>query len=880
VTTASVGIAGGGNVRINGVAEGGTLVTVDGTDATANPETRGMSQYGGQGQISVMSIEAVAEVQIVKGILPAEYGGVTGGQVNMISRSGTNEFHGSLFENYQHEALFARATRLTHLPKPKVRFNQFGGSLGGPIVRNRVFFFGAYEGYREQAGIEVSGTVPTEITRNQVLAAQPLPETRILLEALPLPVETIVTAAGVVREDVGRWRGARNRERRDNALIVKGDLRLFEGNLSVTHTRMRPYTVNPGIYVGPGNDEKFFNKSDRIAAQYVVSRGAWVSESRFGWNDALLDRAQDFWFVQDPSREPETEITNASRRMPMFNITGLFNTVTSEALHMESRSYSAEQKLSRIMGAHNVKLGFRWSRQGGQKTNPMNPSFGFQSFADFAANIPNSVNLYAGQPPHAAHLDEYGAFIQDDWRLSSRLMLNLGLRYDYHPTFRVKSRTDAPAQLYNLEPPSDLRLMDFGPARDPNKPYDPNRLNLGPRVGFVWTVDRSGDTVVRLGSGVLFSQQMYATLQNMVSNPFVPNRVTWNRRDVQDQNLKWPMYGDQLSRVALQNANGRAIVYGLIHPDLPSPHTIQSMVNVQRTVTPSVMVEAGYVRTDGRNFPLLRSLAQAWNRETGLRPNPVLGGSAGYYLTAEQSSVYNSLQLSVRKRFSSNFGFDVHYTLSEGWAEQGGGLSSNFVNSEVNLTQDFWNPQIDRAPLSQEQRHRFNGNLIYGVPWFQDGNGLLPHVLGGWQISSIFRRTSGTPLRITQTSGLANSRPDYIGGPTINKDWKDSPSFQYLNPAAFALVPTYATTNAPIRAGTSNPHDAYGPWRWNIDISLSKSFRIAESKRLQVRIDAFNALNHVNDGNPSTGITGAGFGQISNVSGNARTAQVGARFTF
>jgi len=291
------------------------------------------------------------------------------------------------------------------------------------------------------------------------------------------------------------------------------------------------------------------------------------------------------------------------------------------------------------------------------------------------------------------------------------------------------------------------------------------------------------------------------------------------------------------------------------------------------------MVEGSYIRTDGRNFPLLRSLAQAWNRETGLRPNPVLGGSAGYYLTAEQSSVYNSFQMSLRKRFSGNFGFDLHYTLSEGWAQQGGGLSSNFVNSDVNLTQDFWNPNIDRAPLSQEQRHRFNGNLIYGIPWFS-GNGVLPQILGGWQIASIFRRTSGTALRITQPSGLANSRPDYVGGEVINPNWKDGEPFQYLNPAAWAQVPVYALTNAPVRAGNSNPHDVYGPWRWNVDISLSKTFRIGESKRLQVRVDGFNALNHVNDGNPNTSITSAGFGQISGVSGNARTAQIGARLTF
>jgi hypothetical protein len=134
VTENSTGIAGGGNIRLNGVSEGGTAITVDGTDAVSNSETRGTGTYGGQNQISVMSIEAVAEIQIVKGILPAEYGGAAGGQVNMISRSGTNRYHGSAFENYQSHLFSARDPFLPGTAvKPKTVFNQFGGSVGGPL---------------------------------------------------------------------------------------------------------------------------------------------------------------------------------------------------------------------------------------------------------------------------------------------------------------------------------------------------------------------------------------------------------------------------------------------------------------------------------------------------------------------------------------------------------------------------------------------------------------------------------------------------------------------------------------------------------------------------------------------------------------------------
>jgi hypothetical protein len=173
---------------LNGVAEGGTAINIDGTDAVSNSETRGTGTYGGQNQISVMSIEAVAEVQIVRGILPAEFGGAVGGQVNMISRSGTNEYHGSLFENYQSHVFSARDPFMPSTAvKPKTVFNQFGGSLGGPIIRNRAMFFGAYEGYRETAGLSVQGNVPTQSLRDRVLAALPFPETQIALSAGTVP---------------------------------------------------------------------------------------------------------------------------------------------------------------------------------------------------------------------------------------------------------------------------------------------------------------------------------------------------------------------------------------------------------------------------------------------------------------------------------------------------------------------------------------------------------------------------------------------------------------------------------------------------------------------------------------------------------------------
>ena len=151
--TAGVNVSGDGMVQMNGVAAGGTGLTVDGTEANSNPEARSLAQYGGQNQISVMSLDSISEVQIVKGVLPAEYGGVAGGQINVISRSGTNQFHGSAFCSGQNEKFNARSF-FSSTQKPVGKFNQYGGTLGGPVLRNKAFFFATYEGYRESVAAE------------------------------------------------------------------------------------------------------------------------------------------------------------------------------------------------------------------------------------------------------------------------------------------------------------------------------------------------------------------------------------------------------------------------------------------------------------------------------------------------------------------------------------------------------------------------------------------------------------------------------------------------------------------------------------------------------------------------------------------------------
>jgi hypothetical protein len=239
--------------------------------------------------------------------------------------------------------------------------------------------------------------------------------------------------------------------------------------------------------------------------------------------------------------------------------------------------------------------------------------------------------------------------------------------------------------------------------------------------------------------------------------------------------------------------------------------------------------------------------------------------------------VYNALQTSLRKRFS-NLGLGIHYTASRGWAEQGGGLTSAFVNGDIFATQDFFNPFFDRQPLSQEARHRIASDVLYQLPWFKDGRGWLSQILGGWQVSGILSIRTGVPMRVTQPSGISQSRPDIAEGtdPRL-EDYRDT--LRYLDRAAFTLVPTYPTTNATVRPGTANPSLVRGPAAWTVNTSFGKTFNVTEVIRVELRCDAFNAFNHVNYNNPQLNITSPQFGIITGAA-PMRTVQIAGRLTF
>jgi outer membrane receptor protein involved in Fe transport len=881
------------NVRMSGLGSDAAGITVDGTDAGSTPsEGRDMQQYGGANYIDVMSIDAIQEVQVMRGIMPAEYGGVISGQVNLISRSGTNSLHGSAFEYYRSHLFNGRNPFRQSLdaagntiPQDRQVYNQFGGSLGGPIIRNRAFVFGTYEGYRESVFQRVSATVPSAAMRQSILNALPFTETRLLMDVLPEPIIPLDASRG-------QFEGAAVRGRHDNTLALKGDLRVTDSsNLALTYTRSRPYSRNPSFYLNGANDQVYEYHQDRFTGQLTIGSSSWVYESRFGYNYADLSRIDGYFTVVDPDQPESIEF---QRRVPRLTLQAVGGWGTAEVWVMDGASYTVDQKVSKHFGEHTFKFGGRFIWNNGYRTNPENPSYTFDNLADMQANIPSSITITYGQHgPHKSRQYEFGFFVQDDWRASRRLTLNLGARYDFYSNNVVSPTGNVDVRIKNLEPPapSEWPSFKFGAVRPFDEPIkNDGWVNIGPRFGFAYKVDDAGSTVLRGGFGAFFAPHVSAVLRQGVANPIVPFRLSWSRAEAQRLGIRWPMYNEDTLPIAIKDVedSGRELVFSLFNPGLQNPYTMNYQLNVQRQLAADLMFEVGFVGLRGVKFPLHR-LFNLPDRLTGERPNPSLI-PGGYYVDNSESTNYNSLQTSLRKRFSRNFSFDLHYTWGKTIAFGGADVGTYYQSDAEENIQDFFNLQIERGTPIYDVAHRFVADWIYEFPGLASWSAPLRAVLGGWQVSGVLTSETGRPLRITQ--GCANGwtcRSDYVGGDMVLDNWQYSniPStalpgarshVQYLNLSAFATVPSVG--GVAIRPGNAGTSLVRAAGFWEVDLSAAKNFAIREGLRLQFRADAFNALNHVNLSAPDTRIDRPStFGRITGARG-MRTIQLGLRLTF
>ncbi|MEO8051575.1 MAG: TonB-dependent receptor [Acidobacteriota bacterium] len=855
-----------GTVRMNGAGEAGTNYSVDGTAASGNTEGRTYSTYGNSGYIQIMSLEGISEVQTVKGVAPAEYGDALGGQVNLISKSGTNQWHGSLFENFQAENLNARNQFLQkNVP---LTFNQFGASSGGAIRKDKIFLFGDYEGYRERSTPVVQGTVPTQAVRDQILAA--VPSFNLVLAPIPLPNQP--TAANAT---TGTYLSARSAQKSDNHIDLKGDVILgVAGRLSLSYSHGRPYYQTPTIFLNGANDRSYNSAVERGGASYTTGGASWTSETRFGYAISDIQRLDAYFNQKNPANS--TEQFAFGQRLPYVSTSLGWNTASSELWDVRGPTWSMSSKISKQVGKHSLKFGGDFTHACCSRTDPQNPEYHYNTLAQILSNTPTTVTANFGNGLYNATIYHFGFFAQDEYRIRTDLVLDFGLRNDYYSNLVVTAAGSqgAGTGFYN---PNGILDSQFhvGPVRPQSSPYNPDPMNLAPRFGFSYSPGRA-KTVIRGGFGIFFSSQVPGAMwQTVQSGPDVPFRTAFTQQDVLSYGLKYPMYTDNLRNVvqAQQASTGVLSTFSIFNPDLQNPYTMQYSLGFQREITSSLVLESSYVGSRGVKFLAQRPMNVA-NRVTGIKPNPLL--SVTYYVDNSQQSVYNSWQTTLSKRYSRNFSGGFSYTWSRSLAPQGGDNGTYYQGDAATVNQDFFNYRADRGPGAGDVTHAVAGQWLYQLPGLEHQRWMRP-VFGGWQVAGIFTAQTGNAFTLTQSSSLPASRPDYLGGAAVLSDYRNT--LQYLNVAAFARVPIIAASGGTARPGNIGNGAIRGPGMWNIDFSLAKNFKLTERAQLQIRTDMFDALNHTNYNGLITAITNARFGQLTSTLG-ARTIQLNARISW
>jgi hypothetical protein len=786
----------------------------------------------------------IQEFRIDTSTPSAEYGRNSGAVVNIATRSGTNVVHGSLFDVFRDDALDAR----NYFGSPAAdaapfRRHQFGGDVGGPIVKNTTFFRVAYEGVRQEQGLDVNTVVPSDSQRGSVSD----PTIAQLLELIPRA--NAVDAAGTARF-VGFASApvVVNQTAIDmtHALWAGGSLHGFYA-IQLDH-RIEPFQMGntiPGFGHSPDDHRHIFTVSH---SQPLGSRS--VNEARAGFNRNEFD-IRPVALLSPAAFGIATGIDRPIG-LPQINVSGAFNLGGPATLPLHNRdiTFVVSDAFSSLRGNHALKMGgeFRRFVNANHQTDP--GSFNFSSVAAFLAGTGNSFSILSGDRSNQVAQSALGLFVQDAYKWRAQLTVNVGLRYEWNITPTERNNRFV---VFDASTSSLLRV-----GVDTHAPvYRQNNLNFEPRVGLAWAPG-GGRTVLRSGYAVTVQQPTTDFVLNLTSNPpfGIPLSVVG------------PVRLDN----AIQSAQRAGLAPVSVQPDYHNATVHAWNATAQRDLPRQLTATVSYVGSRGRHLPIVLNINQPID---GVRPfqalssaSPILpGASLGNIPQASSAgrSTYDALWMAFARRLANGFSVDGSYTLS----------ASNDTNSLTTSSgrvtiQNSYDPSDGFGPSDFDTRHRFVVRTTYLLPW---GGGAWTE---GWQLAAVVQGQSGNPVNIvtpnSTVNGTANTlRPDQTGPIRI----VGRPE-QWFDPSSFVAVGRFG--NLPRNA-------VVGPRFDNIDLSLSKRTRFGRAS-MELRADVFNLLNHPNFGQPGAVVGSPNFARITDTRfllgdlGSSRQVQFAASVTF
>ncbi len=959
------------NVSANGAKTTANNFQFNGVDAN-NMSQNSLSGFDPEVGIAIPAPDTITEFKVQTGMYDASYGRGTGANVDFVSKTGSNSFHGNLWEFFRNDALNANDFFLNQngQPRPILKQNQFGGTIGGPIRKNKTFFFGSYQATIQRDGddhsVSLVSTFLPPLTSDRsakalgvlfggqmgVCPPTPVPACTVAADGSNInPVALALLSAKladgsyaipspqtILAGGVGESTYSSPAKYREDQFSVNLDHRIsgqnqLSGRFFSSFTRTNePFTPFAATVPGWGTNQTERNDMFVLSDTHAFSP-TLVNVARFGFM-----RFNGLQSGVDPISAASVgmQVPAGLPEIPGIDILGLFTIGPSgEPFYFENtNTFVWQDTVSLIRGKHNLRMGGEAKRHEVDINVPFTTAgfILFQSFPDLLlgesaaqngsgqSNILNSVGA-SGLFRKDERYTDYAGFVQDDIKLTPRLTVNAGLRYEFFgPPSEVNGRlsnfdpTIAPPQVPDTGSfagfvlPSNFKgpLASGVTRASSSGMWNPDRRDLGPRLGFALRLLDKPTVVLRGGYGIYY-QKLSAQLayQNIGQPPFSLTQSLLGAENAAatfQQAFNPPLPPNSAYPIYIPRTPSSAIFLAGIGRNLTSPYTQQYDLNVQYEIARDLLWQVGYVgsRTTHLtgcvefNQAIIATPQNPFNgvttttNENIAQRVPFEGVATGSYTCGTTFSAdYNSLQSNLTKRFSRGLDFQASYTFSKNldYTSGTGGLDQLDLDF---LSNDQTNPRQARGLNDFDRTHRFVLSFVYQPPKFQMGPLVVQRLLSHWQFSGESVLQSGLPITVTDSTGgsvygnlVGFTRGECTGANPASSGSLSTRLNGYFNPAAFAPAPVIGDDGIGTGFGNCGVGILRGPSELNLDLGIVRDFALTEKSSLQFRTEFFNFTNTPKFALPvSDYAAGPAFGVISSTVSNPRIIQFALKFSF
>jgi hypothetical protein len=959
------GLAATVSFSINGQRNGSNAWNIDGIDNVDRGSNLTLSNFP--------SVDAISEFKVLRSQYDAEFGRAGGGIVNVATKSGGSGFHGDAYEFFRNDVLAGNNffNNASGVKRPPLRYNDFGYTLGGPIVKQRTFFFFSEEFRRVITYSTFSASVPTPAMltgnfQNNVCVSFD-PQT-LACTARSNTITNVNPAAAAYINDLFSQFGSPNNTASSIFSLVTAQRNVFNGRqemVRIDHTfnsKLSIFgryehdsipTVEPGgLFTGavlPGVATTNTNSPGwQAMGHYTYSISpTLLNDGGYGFNYSAI--TSDPVGLDNASASPDVAsaitlpFASTLGRIPALLISGL-STITGFGPYRDyNRDHNVFDNLTWVKGQHTFKFGASYhhyqkrENAGGNNVGQFSfPTTGApatassdcpthsssicgteQAWANFLLGNFGSFSQLSQDAVADIRAHQWEAYAQDEYRLSKRVTLTLGLRYSWfgQPYSGNNQLNNFVPGLYNaanaptISPSGQLCLATACPGGGtPNPNYDPlngfivagqnspygdhisnnDNRDFAPRVGIAWDPLGDGKTAIRAGYGIFYDSTLFGTYeQNVFNDPPFTTSVSIAQAPFTNPS------GGNLNISANPPAFGGSGSAAFISVPWHNPYTQQWSLDVQRQLSKTMLLDIGYYGNNAQHLLGVVDINQVQpgvGVANGLDPTkftssagelplnqfrPYLGYGAISGIENRFSSNYHSLQTQFQKRWGSSSLFVFNYT----WSHN---LTDN-PSDRSNAPQNTYDIAAEYGPSSLDRRHNITASYVYDLPWFKAQHGFTGHALGGWEVSGLVYYYTGTPLTVTTSNtdpgglGLlgasaSSARPDMIANPN---DGAQHTVASFFNTAAFVATPVDAD-----RPGNAGRGVVTGPSFQRWDFSLFKNTKLrGENMYLQFRAETFNLFNHTNFSTVTTSFISASFGKVT-AANDPRIMQLGLKLYF